>query len=60
MDLPKGSYLILISQASLVGEILKCHVFRVEALLFIPLTNPIPPFNVQPDDRPFIDMIQNL
>ena len=44
MDFPTGSYLILIDKALIIGEILKCHVFRVESLLFIPLNNPVQPF----------------
>jgi hypothetical protein len=44
LELPTTCYLIVISQASLVGEILNCYVFRVEALLFIPLSSPVPPF----------------
>jgi len=32
IDLPSGPYLILIDQASILGEILKCHIFRVENL----------------------------
>ena len=30
INLPGGSYLIVISQASNVGQIMKCQVYRVE------------------------------
>ena len=46
MDLPSGPYLILISQASAIGEILSCQLFKVENLLFVPLANPYAPYKI--------------
>lgn len=57
IDLPGGSYLIVIKQASFMGEIMKCQVFRVESLLFVPMNEPYAPFTAAAGDRPFIDMI---
>jgi len=50
VDFPSGPYLILIDRASIIGDILKCHVFRVEQLLFIPLGNAVKPYTVIPVD----------
>lgn len=50
IDFPSGPHLILIDQATILGEILKCHVFRVERLLFIPLNNAVRPYTVGPVD----------
>jgi len=57
VDFPSGPYLILIERASIIGEILFCHVFRVEQLMFVPLNNAVHPFTVRPIDQPFVDMI---
>jgi len=46
IDLNGGAHLILIDKASIVGELLKCQVFRVDSLLFVPLNNPVPPFTI--------------
>lgn len=60
MEFPSGPYLILIQRAIVMGEILKCHVFRVEELLFIPLNNAVQPYTISVRDQPYIDMILNL
>lgn len=54
MDLPTGPYLILISKADIIGELLNCQVFQVQNLLFIPLSNPVAPFSINPKDSPFV------
>ena len=50
IDFPSGPYLILIDQATILGEILKCHIFRVESLLFVPLNNAVKPYTIRPID----------
>jgi phosphatidylinositol 4-phosphatase len=30
MEMPSGPYLVLISSASIVGQLLKCNIYRVE------------------------------
>lgn len=60
IDLPGGSYLIVINRAALVGEILKCQVFRVDSLLFVPLNAPYEPYTQAAQDKHFIKMIQNI
>lgn len=39
INLTSMGYLILIEEASLLGQVLKANVFRVEKLMFVPLTN---------------------
>lgn len=41
INLVTGAYLILIEQASLIGELLQSgsEILRIEKLLYIPLTN---------------------
>jgi len=60
IDFPGSSYLILIDRAALIGEILKCQVFRVDSLLFVPLNQPFAPFTAMQQDKPYIEMIQNI
>ena len=53
------SYLILIEDASLIGQILRANVYRVEKLMFIPLTNSASMF-CDKEDQAYIDMIQKI
>jgi len=50
------SYLIVIEEASLIGQVLRANVYRVEKLLFIPLTNDAS-MQIDPKDQLYIDMI---
>lgn len=53
------SYLIVIEEASLIGQVLRANVYRAEKLLFIPLTNDAT-MQIDPKDQPYIDMIQKI
>lgn len=39
IKLPVFSYLILIEEASIVGQLMKANIFRVDKLLYLPLRN---------------------
>ena len=53
------SYLILIEEASIVGQILKGLVYRVEKLMFIPL-NVKGDMKIDINDQQYIDMIKHV
>ena len=53
------SYLILIEEASIVGQILKGLVYRVEKLMFIPL-NIKGDMKIDINDQQYIDMIKHV
>jgi hypothetical protein len=59
INMPTGPHLILIKRATLVGSLLKCQIFRVEQLLFVPINNASNP-SIHSNDQPFVDMIQKL
>ena len=52
------TYVIAIKNASLVGDILKAPVYRVEQLEFIPLYSNST--SIAPEDQQYIDMLMNL
>jgi hypothetical protein len=52
-------YLILIEEASIVGQILNGNVYRVDQLMFVPLsTNGS--MTIDNNDKPYIDMILTI
>jgi hypothetical protein len=52
-------YLILIEEASIVGQILNGNVYRVDQLMFVPLsTNGS--MQIDNNDKPYIDMILTI
>lgn len=52
-------YLVLIEEASLIGQVIKANVFRVEKLMFLPLKND-QSRTVPKEDQVFIDMINKI
>jgi hypothetical protein len=53
------SYLIVIEEASIIGQILHANIYKVEKLLFLPLRND--QFRKIADlDLQFVDMIQKI
>lgn len=52
-------YLILVEKASVVGQIMKGTVLRVDKLMFVPLA-PNGLDYIHPGDKPFIEMIQHI
>ena len=59
IKLNKYPHLILIEEASIVGQILRGTVYRVEKLKFIPI-NPLGSTTPVKEDKPFIEMIENV
>mmetsp|Transcript_2728 Transcript_2728/g.4644 ORF Transcript_2728/g.4644 Transcript_2728/m.4644 type:complete len:416 (+) Transcript_2728:18-1265(+) len=59
VKLKKAAYLILIEEASIVGQIIRGNVYRVDKLLFVPLyaNADLAP---EKEDQPFIDMLQRV
>jgi hypothetical protein len=53
------SYLIVIEEASLVGQILQANVFKVDKLMFLPLSND-PRRKIEAEDLQFVDMINKI
>jgi hypothetical protein len=53
------SYLILIEEASLVGHVLEANVFKVDKLMFLPLSND-PRRKIEAEDLQFVDMINKV
>tara|TARA_B110000285_G_C15100172_1_gene604522 strand:+ start:291 stop:593 length:303 start_codon:yes stop_codon:yes gene_type:complete len=53
------SYLIVIEEASLVGQILQANVFKVEKLMFLPLSND-PRRKIEQEDLQFVEMINKI
>lgn len=61
IDLGVGSYLILIEQATLVGEILGSQVYRVEKLMYVPVHSTTKnPTEIEEQDKSFIQMIEKI
>ena len=59
IQLASLSYLIIIEEASLVGQVLKANIFKVEKLMFLPLRNDSSRM-VPKEDQSFIDMINKI
>ena len=59
IKLKVNPYLILIEEASIVGQIMKGTVYKVQKLMFIPMT-PNGLNYIHQDDKPFIDMINHV
>lgn len=59
IQLATYSYLVLIEEASMVGQVLKANILRVEKLMFLPLTNDSSRM-VAKEDQPFVDMINTI
>jgi len=57
-DVSPNSYIILITEASLVGDIMGAEVYRVEELKFLPLDSQSD--QVYKQDEQYIDMLKNL
>ena len=53
------SYLIVIEEASLLGQILQANVFKVEKLMFLPPSND-PRRKIEQEDLQFVDMINKI
>ena len=53
------SYLILIEEASIVGQILQANVFKVDKLMFLPLSND-PKRKIEAEDLQFVEMINKI
>lgn len=52
-------YLILVEEASIVGQIMKGTVYRVDKLMFVPMT-PNGLMYIHADDLPYIEMIRHV
>jgi hypothetical protein len=50
---------VVIEEASLLGQILKANVFRVEKLMFLPLTNDSSRV-IPMEDQQFVSMINKI
>jgi hypothetical protein len=59
IKLKKNPHLILIEEASIVGQIIRGTVYRVEKLLFLPL-NKQGNNLIDPEDMPFVNMINTV
>ena len=59
IKLKKHSYLIMIEEAQIVGQIIRGTVYRVSKLLFIPVIAGSD-MSIDSQDKPFIEMIQNI
>ena len=46
LDLPSGPHLVLIARATLLGELIKCHIFRVDELVYVPLNRTQMPITI--------------
>ena len=57
IKLKKQSYLILIEEASIVGQMLRGTVYRVEKLWFVPISETR---SIDSEDLPYINMIQKV
>ena len=51
--------MILIEEASIVGQLLRGTVYKVEKLMFVPL-NYNAKMQIDPEDLPFVDMIKTV
>ncbi len=61
IKLEVGTYLILIENASMVGEIFNSPILRVESLLFIPIhITSTSSTEIDKQDQHFVDMIQRV
>lgn len=56
IKLKKLPYIILIEEASIMGQILRGNVYRVDKLMFVPLRTSSE-LTIDNEDKPFINMI---
>ena len=59
IKLSKVSHLILIEEASIVGQLMRGTVYKVEKLMFVPL-NYNAKMQIDAEDLPFVDMIKTV
>jgi hypothetical protein len=59
IKLSKVSHLILIEEASIVGQLMRGTVYKVEKLMFVPL-NYNAKMEIDAEDLPFVDMIKTV
>jgi hypothetical protein len=59
IKLAKVSHLILIEEASIVGQLMRGTVYKVEKLMFVPL-NYNAKMQIDSEDLPFVDMIRTV
>lgn len=59
IDLAGTQHLILIEEASFIGQVLRASTFRVDKLLFVPLT-PTFDMTIPRESRPFVKMIEKV
>jgi len=59
IKLASYGYLILIEEASLVGQIMKANIYKVQKLMFLPLKNDASRM-VAAEDQAFVDMIEKI
>ena len=59
IELINGNYLILVTEAESVGQIIKAPVYRVKKLKFV-LISAQPGAQTSPEDQRFIEMINKL
>jgi hypothetical protein len=59
IKLSKVSYLVLIEEATIIGQILNGIVYRVEKLMYIPLINNSS-LKIDADDEAYVAMIEKI
>lgn len=59
IKLSKVSYLILIEEASIVGQLLNGIVYRVEKLMYVPLINNSS-LKIDADDKAYVAMMEKI
>ena len=59
IKLSKVSYLVLIEEATIIGQILNGIVYRVEKLMYIPLINNSS-LKIDSDDEAYVAMIEKI
>ena len=59
ISLQKVQHLVLIEEASLVGQVIRGNVFRVDKLMFVPLSKNSSLFS-PPEDQAYIEMINRV
>ena len=62
VELPTGPHLIMIEKATLVGQLIETgsEILKVEKLLYIPLKNAKAGAALSQQDKPAVDMIENI
>jgi hypothetical protein len=58
IKLPKCPYLILIEEASIVGQIMRGIIYKVEKLMFIPIATD--QTGIASEDYKYVQMIQKI